>query len=123
MLSFLDKYRGHHIASTLSAGILPSLLLKPPGMPQCLIVLSLCVCVLRTYAHSYPHNSKLSCSNGCFRLFVTNCSLGLTIPYLAGQGGQDLGPLLDVVDDCQMIRRIQTTYISSKTQNRDFNST
>ncbi|KAG7012788.1 Beta-arabinofuranosyltransferase RAY1, partial [Cucurbita argyrosperma subsp. argyrosperma] len=26
-----DKYRGHHIASTLSAGILPSLLLKPPG--------------------------------------------------------------------------------------------
>ncbi|KAJ0096235.1 hypothetical protein Patl1_16066 [Pistacia atlantica] len=31
MFSFLDKLCGHHIASTLSAGILPILLLRLPG--------------------------------------------------------------------------------------------
>ncbi|RVW43376.1 hypothetical protein CK203_070293 [Vitis vinifera] len=31
MFSFLDKFRGLHIASILSAGILPTLLLRPPG--------------------------------------------------------------------------------------------
>lgn len=32
MFSFLDKIRGLHIASILSAGILPTLLLRPQGM-------------------------------------------------------------------------------------------
>lgn len=86
MVSFLDNFCGLLIASILSAGILPILLLILPGLlPE---FFKIKIYVFQTNFH---HHIRLSCTGEFVRLhiYVTMVPSFLLEPFYAGEGGQD----------------------------------
>lgn len=115
MFSFLDKFRGHHIASILSAGILPNLLLRLPGIFPCI------------------QQNQLSVYETCTTIIKTACDSGESIRILnlllprfsslfnyqtsfAEEGGQDRHHLFGNKDDWNEEFHLVDTYRSVSIQ-------